>query len=241
MTDHLSDGADLDDRPGRAPHLASSAPVRVARQNLTRPVMALPTPLGWICPLIPLLLILAAGAQAHGTHGHAPEGQPMEAVWSDESLVLPDIPVVDTATHRQGFVSRYAGAGPLLISFIYTNCTDTCPMVIGVMGLVDQALEQPGAPPLRLIVVTVDPDRDTPEVLARTAKDAGASRRWDWLAASTADTPALLAAFGLPPGPIESHPPLYLLGDLATGRFRRFSQVGDPAALVDMARALEAR
>lgn len=187
-------------------------------------------PLAIACALA-LLGILAPPAAAD-------PAVPMQGARSQERLLLPDIPVTDSHGRTRGFVSRYGGAGPVLISFLYTNCTENCGMTISVLGLVDQDLQARDAPPLRLVAISVDPRRDTPEVLAEVARSAWASEKWDWVVASPGDTPALLAAFGLDPGPIEAHDSVYLLGDLQSGLFTRISGVPDPAELIALARQM---
>lgn len=188
-----------------------------------------------IRPLAALLVLLPALALAHAGHDHA---APMESAFTRENLLLPDIAVTDTHGRSAGFVSRYGDAGPVLISFIYTECEDNCTMVKAVMKLVDDDLQAAGAPPLRLIALSVDPWRDTPGTLAADAAEMGASDNWDWLVASRADTPVLLSAFGLKPGPVEAHEAVYLLGDLRSGQFWRIPGVPDPAALIDHARQI---
>ncbi|WP_295042949.1 SCO family protein [uncultured Paracoccus sp.] len=188
-----------------------------------------------IRPVALLLALLPAAGLAHSGHDHA---APMESALTQESLLLPDIPVTDTRGDTAGFVSRYGDAGPVLISFIYTECEDNCTMVKAVMKLVDDDLQAPDAPPLRLIAVSVDPWRDTPASLAATAAEIEASDNWDWLVANRADTPVLLSAFGLQPGPVEAHESVYLLGDLRSGEFWRISGVPDPALLIEQARGI---
>lgn len=189
-----------------------------------------------IRPLALLLALLPAVALAHSGHDHA--AAPMESALTEERLLLPDIPVTDTQGETAGFVTRYGDAGPILISFIYTECKDNCTMVKAVMKLVDADLQAPGAPPLRLIALSVDPWRDTPGTLAAAAAEIEASGNWDWLVASRADTPVLLSAFGLKPGPVEAHEAVYLLGDLRSGTFWRISGVPDPAQLIEQARGI---
>lgn len=188
-----------------------------------------------IRPLALMLALVPAPALAHAGHDHP---APMESAFTQETLLLPDIPVTDTHGRSAGFVSRYGDAGPVLISFIYTECEDNCSMVKAVMKLVDDDLQAPGAPPLRLIAVSVDPWRDTPQTLAAAAAEIEASGNWDWLVASRADTPVLLSAFGLKPGPVEAHEAVYLLGDFRTGKFWRIPGVPEPAALIDHARQI---
>ncbi|UXU76528.1 MULTISPECIES: SCO family protein [unclassified Paracoccus (in: a-proteobacteria)] len=155
-----------------------------------------------------------------------------------EHLLLPDLPVTDSTGHRQGFVSRYADAGPVLIAFLYTNCTEYCGLTISVLGIVDMLLQEPGAPRLRVVAISIDPRRDTPQVLAEMAGLVQASPRWDWVVASPADTPTLLQAFGLPTGPLEQHPATYLLGDLRSGLFQRLPGDAQPEDLLALARQL---
>lgn len=194
-------------------------------------------------PALIMALVLPAlpiNAHENKDHTHGPDATVMDSAMSEEMLRLPDIAVTDSKNQTRGFVSRYDHAGPVLISFIYTECDDICGMVRGVMQLVDQGLQEPDAPALKLIAVSVDPRRDTPQVLAEQARQMNASENWDWIVASPSDTPALLSAFGLPNGPIETHESVYLLGDLRTGKFLRISGVPDPEILLQHARDIAA-
>ncbi len=163
--------------------------------------------------------------------------QMMEVAAAEERLIVPDIPVTDRNGTIDGFVSRLAGEGTLLVSFSYTGCVSLCPVTHAILGLVDDALAKPGAPPLTIVTVSIDPANDTPAALDAAAERLRASRNWRWLVASPSDTPALLASFGVPLGPPEAHDPLFLVGDLASGRFRRISGFPDPDLLLDFARA----
>ncbi|MBI4640817.1 MAG: SCO family protein, partial [Candidatus Tectomicrobia bacterium] len=77
---------------------------------------------------------------------------------------------------------------------IYTQCTETCPM----QSLQISRLQAEFAmePDLRFVSITVDPERDTPEVLARYAERYQADpERWLFLTGSK-DTIYKLAADG---------------------------------------------
>jgi len=56
--------------------------------------------------------------------------------------------------------------------FFYTNCTDICPLIVPQMGLLH--LEYLNDPDFRsagrFVSITVDPERDTPEVLSKYAE-----------------------------------------------------------------------
>lgn len=75
-----------------------------------------------------------------------------------------------------------------IADFIYTRCTDTCPLQSAQMARLQA--EYRDAADLRLVSVTVDPARDTPRVLARYAARFGADPpRWLFL---TGDKAAIL-------------------------------------------------
>ena len=65
--------------------------------------------------------------------------------------------------------------------FIFTNCAGTCPMMTEQMGALNDRLPEE----VRLISITVDPTRDTPEVLSGYAAGKGAEGdRWVFLTGS---------------------------------------------------------
>lgn len=94
----------------------------------------------------------ACGQDAPGWHG-SPYSSPKLA---------PDIVLTDTsgASFR---LSAHQGA-PILVYFGYTHCPDVCP---GTLGDLKWAFEQlgPQADNLTMALVTIDPARDSPEVL----------------------------------------------------------------------------
>ncbi|HYR85292.1 MAG TPA: SCO family protein [Terriglobia bacterium] len=83
-------------------------------------------------------------------------------------------------------VTRDDLAGKVWVAdFIFTNCGGTCPMMTEEMRKLQDVLP----PEIRLVSFTVDPSRDTADVLAKYAKKYGADEeRWWFL---TGDTQAL--------------------------------------------------
>ena len=67
-----------------------------------------------------------------------------------------------------------------IANFIYTHCTDTCPLQSARMARLQEELN--GEPDIRFVSITVDPELDTPEVLSEYASRFGADRnRWLFL------------------------------------------------------------
>ena len=66
-----------------------------------------------------------------------------------------------------------------IAAFIFTRCPSSCPRITAVMKGMQVDLADTG---VELVSLTVDPDHDTPEVLASFAKKYGADpRRWRFL------------------------------------------------------------
>lgn len=65
-------------------------------------------------------------------------------------------------------------------SFIFTNCAGSCPTMVFQMAELQNSISE--ELPVRFVSITVDPDRDTPEVLYAYAERVGAEHdRWFFL------------------------------------------------------------
>jgi len=66
--------------------------------------------------------------------------------------------------------------------FIFTNCAGTCPIMTTAMTEILQTALAEKLDDVKLVSITVDPERDTPEVLQRFANGYGALKdRWYFL------------------------------------------------------------
>jgi protein SCO1/2 len=83
-------------------------------------------------------------------------------------------------------------------SFIFTSCTGSCPIMTHHLAQAQAGL--PVRDDFKLVSVSVDPERDTPAVLARYAEKNGADRtRWWFLTGGKAQIRQLArATFKLP-------------------------------------------
>ena len=68
------------------------------------------------------------------------------------------------------------------VTFIYTSCTDTCPVLTALMAHVQDKLGQDFGKRIAFVSITVDPERDTSEVLKQYADTFGANLKgWAFL------------------------------------------------------------
>ena len=68
------------------------------------------------------------------------------------------------------------------VTFIYTSCTDTCPVLTALMAHVQDKVGQDFGKRIAFVSITVDPERDTSEVLKQYADTFGANLKgWAFL------------------------------------------------------------
>ena len=68
------------------------------------------------------------------------------------------------------------------VTFIYTFCVDTCPVLTPMMSFIQDQLGADFGAKIAFVSITVDPERDTPEVLKEYAQAFGANLAgWSFL------------------------------------------------------------
>src|SRR5436853_689444 len=96
-----------------------------------------------------------------------------------EGQALPKIaPAPDFAlTSQDGApvkLSDYRGR-VVAVTFIFTLCADTCPVLTPMMSFVQDQLGEDFGEKIAFVSITVDPERDTPEVLKEYGEAFGAN------------------------------------------------------------------
>jgi len=86
---------------------------------------------------------------------------------------------------------------PVLVAFLYTHCTDLCPIVAGKLHTAYSHLKQAERP--LFLAVSVDPSHDTPASAATFNKRHRTVGEIDWLLGSQAELEAVWKAWGVKP------------------------------------------
>jgi protein SCO1/2 len=86
----------------------------------------------------------------------------------------------------------------LAITFIFASCTDTCPLLTAKMADIQNRLGSEFGSKAFFASITVDPERDTPEVLKRYAEAYKAnSSRWAFLTGTPAEIREVTRRYGI--------------------------------------------
>ena len=121
-----------------------------------------------------LALAIAGGLIAVLIHGRshapsAPRGGVATSVWSGLAVVNPKpAPPLVLANYAGGTVNIASDRGKaVLVTFLYTHCPDTCPLMASKLHTALSALPASERSKVALIAVSVDPVGDTPATVAK--------------------------------------------------------------------------
>ncbi|MBS1824682.1 MAG: SCO family protein [Acidobacteria bacterium] len=156
----------------------------------------------------------------------------------DTEEMLPDfgpLPDFDFTTHT-GMPFRHASLqGKVwILDFIFTNCTLVCPRMTAEMRKLQERTKD--MPQVRLISLSIDPDRDTQAVLAAYAAKNGADpQRWIFVSGDKPTIRRIQEATQrhLDPDEITAHSKQLYLVD-GSGFVRGVYSVVQPTAIADL-------
>lgn len=165
-----------------------------------------------------------------------------EAASPRESIYQLAVPLTDQDGKAIGLdVSR---GHPVVIAMFYGTCRSTCPLIVRDVKAVEARLSPAEQKDLRVLLVSFDADRDTPEALRQLAEKHGTdAARWRLAAAPEPGARSLAAVLGVQyrhlPGGEFSHNAVVALLDRNGAMALRIEGLGQPTnMLVDKLRAL---
>ena len=209
---------------------------------MSKPQTILTTVL-WGCAVFGMFLFLSLSSAKRK------DAEPIVALAAGEDKALPvlfDLPKFKLLDQDgQDFSDEQLRGKPFVASFVFTHCAGPCPMMFARMAKMQTAVTNPD---IKLVTFTVDPERDTPDVLKEKAKQLGAEPgRWFFLTGDKDSVHKLLKDMLMPtPGPEDDplmHTTAFYLFDAAGKcRGRYISTVAEQMdQLTTDAQALAAR
>lgn len=129
----------------------------------------------------------------------------------------------------------------VIISFIYTSCTDICPLTTARLSQLEERLGDLVGRDIFFISMTVDPKRDTPERLKQFSAAFQTGPGWTFVTGDPGDIRAINYKFGERSKILSEHRNQIVLGNDATGEWQRDSAFSDLNRLVMTVRSLDPR
>ncbi|HEX6100042.1 MAG TPA: SCO family protein [Thermoanaerobaculia bacterium] len=174
------------------------------------------------------LLVAAANADACELHKKAAKAP---------AAVETSIPDVKVTTHDGRTVNFYSDLirnKVVAVNFVFTSCTTVCPPLGAIFGKLQD--QHKGA---HLVSVSIDPEVDTPARLTAWSKKFGARPGWTLVTGKKDDITRLLKALNAYSPDYVNHQPVTLIGNDATGTWKRSYGFTTAAKLAGMLREVE--
>ena len=138
-----------------------------------------------------LITVVTAPADAQHQHHAAPAAPPRSDSVYELSASLVD---QDGKTVRLDLFRGH----PVLISMFYTSCRDACPLLVADLKRIERGLPASTRADLRVVLVSLDPEHDTPEALRALARAHGLdTSRWRLLRAPDDTVRDVAAVLGI--------------------------------------------
>jgi len=143
-----------------------------------------------------ILCLVAGTADGHEMHKHPAAAPATEArherqskatgpvLRTDESYqrkYFTDLPLLTQDGKEVRFYTDMLRGKVVLISFIYTNCTDICPILMPNLAEIQNQLGDRFGREVTFVSISVDPEDDTPEELKKYGEKYGARPGWTFL------------------------------------------------------------
>jgi cytochrome oxidase Cu insertion factor (SCO1/SenC/PrrC family) len=148
---------------------------------------------------------LAHDGESHGAAEAPPAGAPQAETSAKVKLL--DLELVDKDGAPLRFESEAVAGHIVAIDFVYTTCTTICPVLSTVMAQVQDRLDGRLGKEIRLISMSIDPNRDTPRRLSDYASKFGAGPNWIWLTGGKLEVDRVLIELGAYSADFIDHPP----------------------------------
>jgi protein SCO1/2 len=145
-------------------------------------------------------------------------------------------------THEGQTVPFYDGLvkGKMVVfNFIYLSCNDICPLTTSRMAEIKDRLGDAVGRDIFIYTMTMDPERDTPEMLKEHAEAFGAGRGWLFLTGKPEHINQLRWKLGERSRKLTEHRNDMVLGNDVTGEWSRTSVYSDLDVAVSAIRELD--
>ena len=157
----------------------------------------------------------------------------------DGAGYFPNLPVYNQHGEKLRFYDDVIKGRIVVISFIFTSCTDICPLTTARLSQVAEDLKESFGRDIFFVSITVDPRNDTPQKLKAFSEAFHAGPGWLFLTGSLQDIRAINAKLGEQMRSLNEHRNEVVLGNDATGEWARNSVFGDLKRLVIDIRSMD--
>jgi len=188
------------------------------------------------------VILASAPALAHDSHAHhakpATTAADASPCFETERNYFTDLPLVTHEGRTVRFFDDVLYGRTVLISFIYTECEDACPLITAKMIQAGERFRSTGTDPISLLSISVAPANDTPEALARFAAKLGPPEDWTLLTGDADNIRQVLSRLGQHAEDPRNHTVVMLAGNVNARRWVKIPPTDGPDQIAQRLRLL---
>ncbi len=157
------------------------------------------------------------------------------AAASMDAGFYPNVPLINQDGKTLRFYDDVIKGKVVTINFMFTSCTDSCPLETAKLLEVQRRLGNHVGKNVHMYSISVDPDRDTPEVLKAYMKKFNVGPGWQFLTGKIENIDQIRKKLGMyveGENELSDHTISFVIGNEVTGRWVKRSPFDVPEALV---------
>ena len=174
-----------------------------------------------------LIVVLAAGAILPARNASA------DQMWGRD--YFPNVPLVTHTGKTVRFYDDLLKGKSVVVNVIYTHCRDICPLETAKLARVQRLLGDRVGRDIFFYSISIDPERDTPDVLREYAAKFHVAPGWLFLTGKREDIVAVQKKIGLysrtDVASPDGHQPSLMIGNEPSGQWMLNSAVDNPQFL----------
>jgi protein SCO1/2 len=151
---------------------------------------------------------------------------------------FPNIPLITHEGKSVRFYDDLVAGKVVAINFIFTRCPDSCPAETAKLLRVREELGDRVGEDIFMYSISIDPDHDTPEVLAAYREKFGIEPGWTFLTGNEEEIVFLRKRLGLYMEEIQNedgdHNLTFIVGNDRTGKWIKRSPFDNPKSLANL-------
>jgi protein SCO1/2 len=163
-------------------------------------------------------------------------GAKHETAAATTASTIPDLKVVTQDGKTVNFYSDLIKGKVVAVNFVFTSCTTVCPPLGAMFGKLQEQHANRIGKDEHLVSISIDPEVDTPERLKAWSKKFGARPGWTLVTGKKDDIVRILKAMNAYSADYANHQPVTLVGNDATGTWKRsygFTTAAKLAVMLD--------
>jgi len=149
-----------------------------------------------------------------------------------------DLPVITHDGRQLRFYSDLLQNKVVLINLFYGKCENSCPMIHTKLSKLQTDLKDYMGKSVFFISITIDPEPDTPEALAKYVQNFQPGKGWSFVTGNPENIKTITKRLGQAYENKEGHPPFLMIGDVKRARWRKVMPNISDKELTDFLRTL---